>query len=246
VLDQFGDYLLDWKTGEILPDRPSIGEWLDALNSRPWDSGCRLLFTSRPKPKGTRAYASLGLQEYPIGGLTIAEGMDLFYKRGVQAQEADLRKAVSYCHGHALSLTLLVALVQEYAMPLTDLLADTALWVGDIATKLLDAIFQYLSDVQRDLLRAFSLYRTAVSLEAAQAVFSALSQRSMLPALRTLLTQHLVQAIPEKAYQLHAIVASYAKRVMSWRTSMLLNKHTPRLLSTVSNKSTHRVSSANV
>lgn len=44
-----------------------------------------------------RAYASLGLQEYPVEGLTIAEGIDLLVKRDVQAEEADLRKAVVYC-----------------------------------------------------------------------------------------------------------------------------------------------------
>jgi tetratricopeptide (TPR) repeat protein len=211
VLDQFDEYLLDWKTGEVLPDRPGIGEWLDALNSQPWSGGCRLLLTSRSRPKGIRAYAPLGLQEYAVEGLSIAEGIDLLGKRGVQAEQADLRKAVAYCHGHALSLTLLVVLVQEYSMPLADLLSDSSLWFGDIATKLLDAIFQRLSDDQRDLLRAFSLYRTAIPIEAAQAIFPGVSRQSLLIALRPLLTQHLIQALPEKSYQLHAIVATYGK-----------------------------------
>ncbi len=113
VLDQF-DHFLDWGTGAVLPDRPGVGEWLDALNSQPWSSGCRLLFTSRPGPKGTRVYAPLGLQEYPVEGLTIAEGMDLLRKRGVQAEEGDLQKAVTNCNGHALSLELLIALVKGY------------------------------------------------------------------------------------------------------------------------------------
>jgi tetratricopeptide (TPR) repeat protein len=212
VLDQFDEYLLDWKTGEVLPDRPSIGEWLDALNSQPWSAGYRLLLTSRSRPKGIRAYAPLGLQEYAVEGLSIAEGIDLLGKRGVQAEQADLRKAVDYCHGHALSLTLLVVLVQEYSMPLADLLSDSSLWFGDIATKLLDEIFQRLSNDQCDLLRAFSLYRTAVPIEAAQAIFPEVSRQSLLIALRPLLTQHLIQALPEKSYQLHAIVASYSKQ----------------------------------
>jgi tetratricopeptide (TPR) repeat protein len=212
VLDQFDEYLLDWKTGEVLPDRPSIGEWLDALNSQPWSAGYRLLLTSRSRPKGIRAYAPLGLQEYAVEGLSIAEGIDLLGKRGVQAEQADLRKAVDYCHGHALSLTLLVVLVQEYSMPLADLLSDSSLWFGDIATKLLDEIFQRLSNDQCDLLRAFSLYRTAVPIEAAQAIFPEVSRQALLIALRPLLTQHLIQALPEKSYQLHAIVASYSKQ----------------------------------
>jgi tetratricopeptide (TPR) repeat protein len=212
VLDQFDEYLLDWKTGEVLPDRHGIGEWLDALNSQPWSSGCRLLLTSRSRPKGIHAYAPLGLQGYAVEGLSIEEGIDLLGKRGVQAEQADLRKAVVYCHGHALALTLLIVLVQEYSMPLADLLSDSSLWFGDIATKLLDEIFQRLSDDQRDLLRAFSLYRTAVPIEAAQAIFPGVSRQALLIALRPLLTQHLIQSIPEKSYQLHAIVASYSKQ----------------------------------
>src|SRR5260370_16059239 len=135
VLDQF-EYLLNWDTGAIFSDRPGIDEWLDALNSEHWSSGCRLLLTGHPQLKGTREYAPIGLQECLIRGLTVEEGIDLFGKRGVQAEEAALRKTVDCCSGHALSLTLLITLVPEYAMSLTELLADAALWVGHIATNL--------------------------------------------------------------------------------------------------------------
>lgn len=211
VLDQF-EYLLNWDTGEVLSDRLGIDKWLDALNSRHWSSGCRLLLTSHPKPKGTRDHAPISLQEYPIEGLTVEEGIDLLGKRGVQAEEADFRKAVDTCNGHALSLTLLSTLIQEYAMSLAELLTDGSLWVGDIATNLLNDIFQQLSDVQCDLLRALSVYRTPVPIEAAQAVFSTLSQEPILPELRVLLTQQLIQAITEQSYQLHTIIASYVKQ----------------------------------
>ena len=211
VLDQF-EYLLNRGTGAIFSDRPGIDEWVDALNSEHWSSECRLLLTGHPQLKRTREYAPIGLQEYPIEALTVEEGIDLFGKRGLQAEQADLRKTVDCCRGHPLSLTLLITLVQEYAMSLTELLADAALWVGDITTNLLTDIFEQLSDIQCDLLRAFSVYQTPVPIEAVQAVSSTLSLQSILPELRALLTQHLIQATTDKLYQPHPIVASYAKQ----------------------------------
>src|SRR5262249_24091099 len=91
-------------------------------------------------------------------------------------------------------------------------LADRHPWVGDIATTLLNDVFQRLSTSLCDLLRAFSVYRTPVPIEAAQAVFPTLLQQSLLPELKALLTQQLIQATNEQSFQLHAIVASYVKQ----------------------------------
>ena len=210
VMDQF-ENLLDWSTGFALPTKAGVGEWLDALNSQPFTGGSRVVLTSRPRPKGTRAYPPISVQEYPVDGLTLTEGMDLLQKRGVQASETVLRRAVASCNGHALSLTLLIALVQDYGMSLASLLSEAGLWEGDIATNLLDAIFQQLSEVQRELLRAFSIYRESVPLAAAQVITSPAFASQILPALRGLLIQHLIQSAGEDHYKLHAIVASYAR-----------------------------------
>jgi hypothetical protein len=211
VLDQFENFL-DWKTGAVLPDYIGISEWLDALNSQLCLSGFRLLLTSRLRPKGAREYLPTYLQEYPVDSLMTDEGMDLLRSRGVQAAETDLRKTVVDCNGHALSLTLLVALIQDYGMSLAALLADPARWSGDIASNLLDAIFARLDDIQRDLLRAFSVYHTAVSLEAVLTQMEPVEQRQAFQALRALLAQHLIQSVGEGDYQLHIIVASYVKQ----------------------------------
>ena len=211
VLDQF-ENLLDWTTGFALSTKAGVGEWLDALNGQCWRGGSRMLLTSRLRPKGTRAFPPTYLQEYPVEGLSMAEGLDLLRKRGVQAPERDLRSAVSACNGHALSLTLLIALVEEYGISLTSLLTDPALWEGDIATNLLDAIFQQLSEVQRDILRACSVFRIPVPVEAISALLGTPSTGEMQRAIRALLTQHLIQRVEEGQYQVHAIVASYARQ----------------------------------
>ncbi len=211
VMDQF-ENLLDWSTGFALPTKAGVGEWLDALNSQPFTGGSRVVLTSRPRPKGTRAYPPISVQEYPVDGLTLTEGMDLLQKRGVQASETVLRRAVTSCNGHALSLTLLIALVQDYGMSLASLLSEPGLWEGDIATNLLDEIFHQLSEIQRVLLYAFSIYREPVPLAAAQVIISPAFASQILPALRGLLAQHLIQSAGEDRYKLHAIVASYAQQ----------------------------------
>ena len=209
ILDQF-ENLLDWDTGHALADRPGVGEWLDIINSQP--CACRILLTSRPRPVGTREYPPTYLQEYPVGGLEISEGIALLQSRGVQGTDAELRSAVTHCAGHALSLTLLATLMRDYRLDLPTLFGNAALWSGDIATNLLDQIFtQKLNDAQCELLLTFSVYREPVPLEAAQAILTDASSTQVPPALKTLVTQHLVEAVGEGRYQLHAIVADYAR-----------------------------------
>jgi len=99
VLDQF-ENLLDLAPGSALPTQPGVGELIDALNSRPWHSSCRLLLTSRPFPKGTREAPPTCLHNAAIDGLTQQEGLALLRSRGIQASEAELRTAVTFCAGH--------------------------------------------------------------------------------------------------------------------------------------------------
>ena len=137
-------------------------------------------------------------------------------KQGVQtaqATDAELRTAVVRCAGHALSLELLASILRcNQSLSLHSLFNNplyAQLWTGDIARKLLDYIYeQQLDDVQRQLLRAFSVYREPVPLEAAQVLLEATtSQTGVLDALNVLLSQHLLQDSGKECYQLHAIVA---------------------------------------
>jgi tetratricopeptide (TPR) repeat protein len=209
ILDQF-ENLLDWETGHALTDRPGVGEWLDIINSQ--SCTCRILLTSRPHPVGTREYPPTYMQEYPVGGLEVAEGIELLRNLGVHGTEMELRRAAERCAGHAFSLTLLASLIRDHSMSLTTLFKDPMLWTGDIATNLLDQIYmQRLSEVQRKLLLAFSVYREPVPLNAAQAVITGTSRTQISPALKALLTENLLEAHGEGRYQLHAIIADYAQ-----------------------------------
>ena len=217
ILDQF-ENLLDGQ-GSVLPDRPGVGEWLDILNSK--QCTCRILLTSRPRPQGTSPSPITYLQEYPVKDMQIAEGTNLLRKQGVtetQGTDAELRIAVERCSGHALSLTLLATILHDHNLNLATLFKNPTyeqFWTGDIASNLLDYIYtKQLNIAQRKLLLAFSVYREAVLLGAAEALidFGAEIPRSHIqPALSTLLAQHLLQASGDGRYQLHAIVADFAQ-----------------------------------
>lgn len=218
ILDQF-ENLLDWQKGEAIPSSPGIGEWLDALNSEKLgEGGCRIILTSRTRPRGTYDYTPTYMHEYEIKELEMAEGMALLQQQGVKASEADLRAAVTHCNGHAFALTHLAALLRRNrSLSLHTLLNNpfyARFWSGDIARNLLDYIYtQQLDDLQRQIVLALSVYREAVPLEATQE-FISLSPHpqeiQILSACEVLLAQHLLQAAGEGRYQLHAIVVSYA------------------------------------
>ncbi len=215
ILDQF-ENLLDIQTGHALADRPGVGEWLDAINSQPCAS--KILLTSRLWPQGTREYPPTYMQEYFVKGLETAEGIDLLRKLQVQASDDELRVVVEHCQGHAFSLTLLASLLRSRHLNLTDFFNDPVynqVWTGNVARNLLDVIYtQQLNEEQRRLLLAFCVYRKPVALDAAEAHLAPDSAEQHMhthTALDALLNQHLLQAMGEGRYQLHAIVASYAQ-----------------------------------
>jgi tetratricopeptide (TPR) repeat protein/transcriptional regulator with XRE-family HTH domain len=210
VLDQF-EHFLDAQTGQVLATRPGVGEWLDALNSHPCRS--RILLTSRPRPRGVREYPQIALREYQVEGLLPDEGRELLQKQGVKGTGDELHTVVQRCDGHAYALVLFASLLRNYRMSLATLLKDSLLWTGDIATNLLDAIYTHqLNEDQRELLRAFSVYREAVPLEATQAIFPATTKARLLAALKALWTQHLFLTVREGKSQLHAIVREYVQQ----------------------------------
>lgn len=208
IFDQF-ENLLNWETGHARADRPGISEWLDIINSQ--QCMCKFLLTSRPRPIGTHEYPPTYLQEYPVRGLEITEGVALLCNRGVKGTEEELQTAVIRCEGHALSLSLLASLIHDHTLSLSLLLKDSTLWIGNIAGNLLDYIYtNQLNHVQRELLVAFSVYREPVLREAAEATITDAPRSQTSDALKALRVQHLIEPTGEGHYQLHAIIAEYA------------------------------------
>ena len=173
VLDQF-ECFLDWETGEVLPDRLGVSEWLDALNSKLWISGCRLLLTCRLLPKSRHMWLNINIREFQVKGLEMIEGIELLQKLGIQAPETDLQEAVKHCDGHAFALILLQSILSIHKIVLNTVLTNSAYsrrWKGNIAKKMLDHIYKnQLSEIQQKLLLAFSIYREPVQLNAVLAI----------------------------------------------------------------------------
>ncbi len=219
ILDQF-DNLLDWHTGRVNANRLGISEWLDILNSHP--SQCnKVLITSRPRPLGFHKPPSNCMQEYPVKGLEVDEAVELLRKHRVKASEEELRKVAISCEGHALSLTLLISTLRDsYSFELEDF-AYMDFWRGSIARNLLDGIYKkQMNAVERQLLLAFSVYREPVSLDAAERLVDVspnISKLKILSAFEALLIQNLLHTSSDQRnshddlYQLHTIVANYAK-----------------------------------
>ncbi len=218
VVNQF-ENLLNPQTGQATD--PALGNLLDMLNSQP--CRCRILLTGRRAPRGTYDFPPTRMQEYPIERLEMNEGIELLRKQGVeptQATDIELRSAVTRCDGHALSLALLATILRSNrSLSLQSLFHNPTyaqLWTGNIARNLLDYIYErQLNDPQRKLLVAFSIYREPVPLEAAQAMVDGdamtKTSGSQLDALNVLLAQHLLQDSGNECYQLHIIIANYAK-----------------------------------
>ena len=204
-----------------MSERPGVGEWLDTINSRQCQS--RILLTSRRWLQGTRAYPAACMQEYHVGSMTTPEGIELLRKQGITGTDDELSKAVKRCEGHPFALILLASLLRNnlslsamFKEPVHPTYAQ--LWSGDIAHNLLDLIFtKQLHETQRSLLLAFSIYREAVPLAAAQVLMAETPDMPNVPkvqtqdALNVLLAQHLLNALGEGRYRLHAIVANYAQ-----------------------------------
>jgi tetratricopeptide (TPR) repeat protein len=212
ILDQF-ENLLDQQSRGTRSDRLAVGEFLDALNSRP--CACRVLLTSRPHAHSSVDDTVGSVRISRLNGLEGAEGVALLRSKGLMGSEDELSEVVRRCDGHPLTLTLLRMLPQTYTVSLGALLRDAAyaqFWQSPIMQNLLDGIFTNLPELSRQLLCAFSLYREAVPIEAAQAVVT--NNTKALPLiLASLQQQQLIQSqTPSGAYQLHPTVASYAQQ----------------------------------
>jgi tetratricopeptide (TPR) repeat protein len=214
VLDQF-EHLLDWQQSRVLPDRPGISEWLEQLNQQL----CPITFllTSRTFPHWTEGGRAHFVQDFPVRGLDTGEGIAFLQKLHLEETSKTLERVTQHYGGHPYALVQLVSHLQSSGLSVNQYLADkdrnTSKEKEEAVTgDILATIFtQQLTQLQRELLLAFSLYREKVPLEAARLLLSSqlFTTSECTSALDVLLAQHLMMA-EENRYQVHAVVADYA------------------------------------
>jgi tetratricopeptide (TPR) repeat protein len=217
LLDQFDEWL-DAQTGAVRPERAGVDEWLDTINGQLCRS--RLLLTSRIWPQGAHIYQSMCMQEFPVPGLQKDEGIALLRQRGMQGSAVDLALAVERCRGLPQALVLLDKLWHDSGLiKLAVLLNDPGyrqLWIDNVARNLFDYIYgQQLNASQRDLLFAFSIYRVPVPRRAVQMTTqNQVPQEQLMAALKILQARGLIlrQGASEGRYELHPIIAEYARK----------------------------------
>jgi hypothetical protein len=218
VLDQF-DLLVDTtdETSKIRSDRHGVAEWLELLTrQRDNTSGSRILLTCYSRPDGPYPF----LQEYSVKGLMSdegKEGIDLLRKQGVQGGEEDLKKVVKHCSGHPQTLRLLKPLLEARHLSLVRLLEiEGPDWVWQ-ANAFLDPICASLSDLERELLSAYAIYRESIPVEAAVALLDEEISLSLVEKRRAIdgLARWSLLSIDNNTqqdstvYQLHLIVRQY-------------------------------------
>ncbi len=213
VFDEFGT-CLDAQTRRVRQEHAGLGAWLDMLNSRLCAS--RALLTSRFQPCGAHQELDTYVQKFAVKRLDKAEGAQLLQMKIPYLQEAEIALAVEHCQGHTQALALLRDLLYEnHSLSIQAVLNEPTYmsqWVSDIAPMLNQIYAQHLNQAQRELLLAFSIYREAVPLQAAQAAVETrlhISPDALGQALRVLRQHSLVQDPGDLCYQLHPVVADF-------------------------------------
>ncbi len=221
VLDQFED-CLEMQNGHAIVRSTALNEWLDLINGNLCTS--RLLITSRIRPQSRRPSRPMYCQVLPLDGFQPADGLALLQRWRIEGKTQDLVRAVERCKGHPLALVLLDAMLKNDHVSLATVLDDpgySRLWAEDVGHNLFNDMYDRLTDLQRDTLLALSIYREAVPWRAIHAVLSALTgvtEEQTILATRVLLTQGLLQANATELYELHPLVAEFARQRFSERS----------------------------
>ncbi len=213
VLDQF-ENLLDEQTGQVLHNQSGISEWIALLNEQ--NCASRVLIASRFWTQKTFDSSTNHVQEFHCKGLEMIDGVKLLQKLEAKGSEERRRAAVVRSGGHPLALVLLASFLRNYKASLTAFSKDPILiklWVREVGYYCFASLYeQHLYPMQRKLLLAFSVYREAVPLEAAEDIIdfdNELTRKQVKPALEVLLMHHLLKEPEEERYQLHPLVAAY-------------------------------------
>jgi len=222
VFDQFETWL-DVHTGLARQEYAGVDEWLRLLNVGSDTFSGRVLLTCQSYPLNLFRHVRGGVQECEVAGLTSSEGVAFLRQGGVpaltEARATELATLVERCQGHALTLMAWRAcFAYNTGVRVVDLLHNPQRgdrWVDKMPAQSLEVLYQQLRPEQRELLRAFAIYRDAVPLAAVQALVPARGSAArrwndILPTV--LLDLHLLQALDQGYYRLHPAIASFVRR----------------------------------
>lgn len=225
VLDQF-ENLLDAQSGQVLHNHSGFSEWIGLLNEQHCAS--RILIVSRFWSRKAFDSSTNHVQEFHYKGLELIQGVRLLQELEAKGSEENPRKpeskgseerrraAVIRSGGHPLALALLAAFLRNYKASLAAFSKDPILiklWVREVGYCCFSSLYeQHLYPMQRELLLAFSVYREAVPLQAAEPIIAIDDEETTeptKPALEVLLMHHLLEESEEEHYKLHPLVAAY-------------------------------------
>lgn len=218
IFDQFETWL-DVRTGLPCQGYAAVGDWLPLLNAGSHAFSGRVLLTGQSYPQRLLHFVTGCVRECEVPGLTVPEGLELLRQDDAlaRATDAELAALVEHSQGHALALTALRAcLARDAGLRVADLLhhperADR--WVHEVHDQSLETLYRQLQPGERALLRAFAIYRDAVSLEAAQVLVPRRRGAARIEALpAVLLDLHLIQTLEQGRYRLHPAVAGFVRQ----------------------------------
>jgi tetratricopeptide (TPR) repeat protein len=166
VLDQF-EALLHPETKQGVAGRGSLPLFLSLLQS---DLGAtRILLTSYHAPFPQEVMEQTRLRSYLVSRISLPEGVALLQQRGVRGTPEELSLVWQRCSGHVFALLFFSALLElsGIAPGYLSLAPEySAMWNGEVAFNLLSMLHRNLNPLQRQTLRALSLFNEPVPLQA--------------------------------------------------------------------------------
>jgi tetratricopeptide (TPR) repeat protein len=220
VLDQF-EALYDIENSKEKVGRGAIPLFLNMLQSNL--GGSKVVLTSRISPFNKQNAADSCVRTNLISRISIPEGIALLQQRGVQGSPEELSFIWQRCAGHIFALILFSTLLTLSGFSLSYLLNSpdyAPMWNGDVTFNLIGSVMNFLTPIQRIILRTLCLFDEPVPVDGLIIATTghedfALDIPTFESGLGALTEFALVQRYPEdngsSSYFLHQLLRHYIK-----------------------------------
>ncbi len=166
VLDQF-ELLLHPEVEKDTGRRGRLSFFLELLHANLGAS--RLLLTCCDDSFKQLSMTSTHILSYRVSHISMPEGIALLQQRGIQGTHEELSLIYQRCRGHVFALLLFYVLAGVSGIAPGHLVLAPEyqiLWSGEVTLNVLAMLYQYLNPLQRQWLRALSLFSEPVPLQA--------------------------------------------------------------------------------